>query len=146
MLKKAVIFIMTICFLLMLSTNVLATNNNGVVGNIVNDAKNTISNGATNIRDTFNDGANNLRNTTENIGNTTMNGMNAVGNTITNTTNTVANDVADTSNTAGYTATRTAQNTDGMMSNTWMWIIIAIAAVVIIGAIWFYATQSNDRD
>lgn len=50
-----------------------------------------------------------------------------------------------------YTTTRTTaqgtQATNGTMSTTtWMWIIFAIAAVIIIAAIWYYALQGNDRD
>lgn len=52
--------------------------------------------------------------------------------------------------TDGYSTMRTTaegtQATNGTMSTTtWMWIIFAIAAVIIIAAIWYYAMQGNDR-
>ncbi len=49
-----------------------------------------------------------------------------------------------------YNTTRTsadgAATTAGMSTTTWMWVIFAIAAVIIIAAIWYYAMQGNDRD
>lgn len=49
-----------------------------------------------------------------------------------------------------YSTTRTsadgAAQTAGMSTTTWMWVIFAIAAVIIIAAIWYYAMQGNDRD
>ncbi|MBR3697262.1 MAG: hypothetical protein IKM97_03225 [Clostridia bacterium] len=54
-------------------------------------------------------------------------------------------------NTNGYNTVRTTEETtlnnrNDMSTTTWMWIIFALAAIIIVAAIWYYATQGNDRD
>lgn len=52
-------------------------------------------------------------------------------------------------NGTGYNAVRTSvdQMTTGNMSTTtWIWIILAVAAIVIVAMVWYYAVQNNDRD
>ena len=85
------------------------------------------------------------------------------GNMMTETTNSVVNgaeDVKDGIDNMGndmmrnnqdynVTQTTTEGNIGGMGMNTmttttWMWIILAVAAIIIIAAIWYYATQNND--
>lgn len=51
----------------------------------------------------------------------------------------------------GYNTVRTSEETNltnnsTMSTTTWMWIIFALAAIVIVAAIWYYAMQGNDRD
>ena len=51
--------------------------------------------------------------------------------------------------TQGYNAVRTSVDdvaTGNMSTTTWVWIILAVAAIVIVAMIWYYATQGNDRD
>ena len=61
-------------------------------------------------------------------------GMNNIGSGITNTNN-------------GYTATRTttagATNLNTMNFSVWTWIILAVAAVIIVSLVWYYASQNN---
>ena len=38
------------------------------------------------------------------------------------------------------------RNNTTMSTTTWMWIIFALAAIIIVAAIWYYAMQGNDRD
>lgn len=42
---------------------------------------------------------------------------------------------------AGETATTSG---NGMSVTTWVWIILAVLAVIIIAAVWYYAAQRND--
>ena len=59
---------------------------------------------------------------------------------------------AVTENRNNYSTTRTttsasinADNTiAGMTTNTWMWIIFAVAGIIILSAIWYYAVQNKD--
>ena len=37
------------------------------------------------------------------------------------------------------------QARNGMTSNAWIWIVMAVVALIIIAAVWFYATQQNQR-
>ena len=51
--------------------------------------------------------------------------------------------------TQGYNAVRTSVDdvaTGNMSTTTWVWIILAVAAIIIVAMIWYYATQGNDRD
>ena len=52
----------------------------------------------------------------------------------------------------GYDATRTAtartanDNTFlGMNSTTWTWFVLAIAAIAIVGLVWYYAMQTKNE-
>ena len=52
-------------------------------------------------------------------------------------------------NRTGYNAVRTSvddMTTGNMSTTTWVWIILAVAAIVIVAMIWYYAVQGNDRD
>ena len=50
----------------------------------------------------------------------------------------------------GYTATRTttagATNLNTMNSSIWTWIILAVAAVIIVSLVWYYASQHNNNE
>lgn len=97
--------------------------------------------------------------------------MNGVDNMITgdmeenNTRNNVTNDRTTRNNnnmnnnnvgtagynagTNGYNAVRTSVDeatTGNMSTTTWMWIILAVAAIVIVAMVWYYAVQDNNRD
>ncbi len=60
-----------------------------------------------------------------------------------NAGNTATNARSNTNN--GYTATRTATNalTNNDTSTLWIWLVVAIAAIVIIGLVWYYGAQNN---
>ena len=149
MLKKLVVLTFTLCFLLVFSTSVFATNNNSIIGNVVNDAKNTISDGANNIRNVVEDGSNALKNTTEDMANDVRDGANNVENSIANGVNTVTNDAINTSEDAGYTATRTATSNNnllGMSDTTWTWLILGIVGAVIVALVWYYGAQYEHRN
>ena len=49
--------------------------------------------------------------------------------------------------TDSYNAVRTSVDevaTGNMSTTTWIWIILAVAAIIIVAMVWYYATQSND--
>lgn len=51
----------------------------------------------------------------------------------------------------GYNAVRTsvddvARGTTNMSTTTWIWIILAVAAIIIVAMVWYYAVQDNNRD
>ena len=51
--------------------------------------------------------------------------------------------------TDGYNAVRTSvddMTTGNMSTTTWVWIILAVAAIIITAFIWYYAAQDNDKD
>lgn len=99
-------------------------------GNAIQSAGNTVINGANQLGNEIKDSANKA-------GNSIENGANNVKNTIDNNNNN--NDNSD------YDATRTSGEGTfmGMTSNTWSWLILGIAAIVIIGLVWYYSVQLN---
>lgn len=106
--------------------------------------------------------ADNVKNGVSNVVNTVVNGVNAMGadvrNGIGNAENGIEgalkidgnqnndnnNNMANSRNN-GYDATRTA--TDALAGNNtstlWIWLIVAIAAIVIIGLVWYYGAQNT---
>lgn len=105
-----------------------ATNSiRNVVGNaenVVEDTATSIGNGVKDLGNTFTDGASRITNS-DNIDNSNMN------------------------NNAGYTTARTATRVSesgtflGMSPNVWTWFVLAIAAIVIVGLVWYYAMQNQ---
>lgn len=146
LMKKFLLFSALVCAILFTSSAVYAANTAGDViqnvgngvRNFVGGAENAIENGVKDVGDAVQQGVNGLENT-----------MNANDNTQTtnNNNNMKANNngTTYTGNTDGYTATRTTTDTNvGIMSGTaWTWIILAIAAVLIIGLVWYYSAQNN---
>ena len=52
-------------------------------------------------------------------------------------------------NRTGYNAVRTSvdeMTTGNMSTTTWIWIILAVAAIIITAFVWYYAAQDNNRD
>ena len=114
--------------------------------NVEDDAKdmgNTVKDGARSVENTVEDGAEKAENVIEN-------GAEAVENTTNNATRDMENGVDDTRNaisgeTSNFTSGETNDNTNnGMSTRTWVWIIIAVIAVIIIAAVWYYASNKND--
>ena len=47
----------------------------------------------------------------------------------------------------GYNAVRTSVDevtTGNMSTTTWIWIILAVAAIIIVAMVWYYAVQNNN--
>ena len=89
-------------------------------------------------------------NNTNNIGNDMENAARNVGNGIENTAKDMGNDIKNTTNkavagvTGNYASGTTTTNGNGMSATTWIWIVLAIVAVIIIASVWYYASQRND--
>jgi len=107
----------------------------GGAENVVEGAATSIGNGVRNLGNTFTDGASRVMNNGD-MNNDNMNN---------NQNNNNNNDNNDT----GYTATRTATGTTGtgtflgMSPNVWTWFVLAIAAIAIVGLVWYYAMQNK---
>lgn len=137
MYKKSLILVSVIIFALcVFSTFVFATEN----------VKNSISN----VTDTVVDGA-------ARLGNDVRSGVGSVENGIENTLNMdnnadEANRTNDNNNAGiigdvdNYATTRTTADATTPTDNTstlWIWLIVGIAAFVIIGLVWYYGAQNN---
>ena len=111
----------------------------------MSDAANNIKNGISNATNTVVDGI-------DRMGSDVRNGIGAVENGIENTF-----DMNDTSqipiestikNTDNYTVVRTADTnntTDNMTNNLWVWMIVAVVSIFIIGLVWYYGLQNTHR-
>ena len=149
--NKSLILVSIILAILFISTISFANN----------DMSNDIKNGIHGVTDTMVDGTANLANDVRsgiqaaenavedgarNVGNAISEGAQDIGNTVTNGMDNA--DEALTDNNNGYTAARTTTdmaNAGTTNSSLWTWIILAIAAVVIVSLVWYYASQNNDR-
>lgn len=122
--------------------------------NMVNDATNATKNAVGGAENT----ANNVMqgttgaiksgiNTIEKAGENTMNNAK---NATENTMNSVKNGTTNVLNNTGYTAQKTAAETNnnflGMGNNVWTWIVIGIVALIAIGIIWYFMARQNNSN
>ena len=122
------------------------------VKNTVNGATNTVIDGAQNLTEDVRKGIGNaedaIENGARNIGNAITDGANDVMGTNNNNNNNNNDDNSDNANGTAYTATRTtAADITGATRTTsmWTWIILAVAAAVIVGLVWYYAAERTER-
>ena len=101
------------------------------------------------ITDSLDKTGNSVRNVAEDVMNgvdgNNRNARNSNNNNRTNTNNNQDNNVF----TNGYNAVRTSVDdaaTGNMSTTTWIWIILAVAAIIIVAMVWYYAVQDNNRD
>lgn len=147
MLKKILAILLIVTVSLFISTSVFAEERS-----MMDNAKNMVNDVVGNAQNVVNDATDGIKNVTGNAENT----MNEATNNITDNTdqrndnNAMDNGIIDNGSIAGdvdgaYSAARTTA-TDTVTTNSYVWIILAIAAVVVIGAIWYYAVRSTNND
>lgn len=125
--KKTFIALFIIFVLLLISTFSFANND---IKNDVHSATDTVIDGASNL-------ANEARKGVGSIENTIEDGVKDIGNAM------YDNDSME------YTTTRTSTapaTTDNMNGALWTWVILAVAGIVIVGLVWYYASQNNHVD
>lgn len=136
MYKKALILVSVILFALCIfSSYVFATDN---VKNAISNVTDTVVDGAARLGNDVRSGVGTVENGIENTFN--MNNDNNKADTGTTTTDNTGIVTTD-----DYVATRTTADatTTNNTSTLWIWLIVAIAAIVIIGLVWYYGTQNN---
>lgn len=115
---------------------------NVVSGNVIKDTENMMKDGANTIKS----GVDNVENGTRDMENT-LNDNNDMNRNNENRNN--EENAAGINNNGGYNTTRTSADQtlnagiNTMTATTWMWIILIVAAVTIMAAVWYYATQGN---
>ena len=132
--KKSIIIISMLFIILVLGTISFATND---LKNDINSATNSIVDGAENLSEDVKSGISTVENTLEE-------GARDIGTAVSDGVNDVSGAVE-----SGYTATKTTatdMTNNTMNSSIWTWVILAIAAIVIIGLVWYYAMQKNDNE
>ena len=163
MIRKIFLTFIIVLSIVFCSSFVFATNNENMTNGIsdaMNNAENKTENavqGATNV----------VRDTVSGITDTTKNAVNGLTDSAKNTVNDITNSTDEknnynndnntamttnnsttTANTTGnYTTSRTSANGTlmGMNSTTWIWIIMGVAAVTIIGLVWYYSMQLTEK-
>ena len=141
---KKLLISLSILIAIIFSFTVCLANDNNMFQNAANGVRNVVG-GAENA----------VENTAKDVSNTSKEATNKIENGANNTKNTVT-DHNKTATTNTYTATRTATDGTahtfmGMSSTAWTWLIIGIAAIVIVALVWYYAAQTrssnyNDKD
>lgn len=147
MLKKSLIILSIFCAILFLSNmcfaegfmqgaeNVLDRAGEGArdMAESARDAAGRAGEGARNMVDDLRDGA-------ENAGDAVRDGAEGITDMGTDMT-------SDMEGTDDYTATRTsATGTNTSADTTFVWIILAIAALLIVGLVWYYGAQTKSRN
>lgn len=140
---KKFLMLTTILFAtIALSTSYSFANNSAMeqmrnsVRNVVGGTENVVEGAAKNGSNAIKGGFNTMGNMTNSAVHGTTNAFN---------NNTTA--YYPTNHRDGYTATRTATNTTfaGMNGTVWTWLIIGVAAIAVIGFIWYYAMQKTSE-
>lgn len=156
--KKTLLMVLTIASLLFITTNSFATNDikNGIhnttdsvidgAERLSNDVKNGIGKASGAIENSARNLGNTISNGTQNIGNAISDDMDNNNNMYTNmNNNNEMNNMSNSNN--GYTATRTTASditdADIMNTNLWTWVALAVAGIVIIGLVWYYAAEHD---
>lgn len=141
--KKLFFTILTILTIAFSFTYVFAADGfkdaTNAVRNVVGGAENAVENTAKDVSNASKKATGDVENAgkdvAEDVGSGTKNVSKDVENTVTMT---------NPDDNAGYTATRTSGDAPtfmGMNSTAWTWLILGIAAVVIIGLVWYYSMQ-----
>ena len=135
MLKKNLI-ILFIIFCILCISNVCFANTTNNVKSGVNSATTTVVDGAKNLANDVRNGVGAVENGIE--GALTMDTNTTNHNTTTHNTTTATTD--------NYTAARTATTTNATGTRTstmWVWAIVAVATIGIIGLVWYYGSQNR---
>ena len=143
--KKILVSVLFSIVCVLLSTVCFATNNTKNDNTMTEKIGNEIT---SSIKETEKS-VDNLVNT--DIVNNVNNGLNEDDDTNNHKTRSdMTNDVNKAENrivagtTGNYNAGEKTTNENGMSVTTWVWIILAVLAVIIIAAVWYYAAQRND--
>lgn len=161
MLKKSLIILSIFCLIILSSSAVLAGNIADNIGNATQNTARGIGNGiqdlvdgAGNVMQNVGNGISNMMSNTDNDVTNMDDNMDNTENTDMSDDNSNGNDEMTNDNLGGtmegstpdsYTAARTSdvQNTLNV-DHTIVWVVLAVAAAIIIALVWYYATQTND--
>ena len=141
--RKSFVLLITVV-LLSFATISFANDMGNNIKNTVNGATNTVVDGVQNLAEDVRSGVSTAENAIENgmqdVGNAVMDG----GNDVMDTTNNVV-DAGDNN----YMTTRTIGEDISVIDNsaatTWTWIAVAIAGLVIVGLVWYYASERTHK-
>lgn len=135
MYKKSLILVSVILFVLCIFSGFVSATDE--VKNAVSNVTNTVIDGANHLGSDVRNGVGNMENGIEDALDFDKNG-----------TTDMMNDNTKAGTSSDYTATRTTANgtNNNNASTLWVWLIVAIAAIVIIGLVWYYGTQNRPHN
>ena len=147
--RKSFILFIVAFFILLISTVCFATDDaTNDVKNAVNGGTNAVIDGAENLAEDARDVVGTAEDTIENgvsdIGNAIEDGATDVDNAIMDGTNSIE-DAGDESYIAARSNTEDVATGNTMNASIWTWVALAIAAIVIVGVVWYYASQNNKK-
>lgn len=147
MTKKIFAFILVL-ILIFATSHVFAANE---LKDSMDKTKSTVNNVANGAGTVVKDAGTTITDGVKNVGNAINDGVKGIGGAVADGTNKVASDITRTDNLGndndGYRAVRTANDGTimGMSANTWTWFVLAIAALAIVGLVWYYAMQNKNE-
>ncbi len=111
--------------------------NNSTMEQMKDSIRNAVGGTENVVEDAAKNGSNGIKNGFNSLGNTTNSAVHGASNTMNNATSKYPND--------GYTARRTATNSNfaGMNGTVWTWLIIGVVAIAVIAFLWYYAMQKT---
>lgn len=144
MLKKLYFLILLfIAFIIFTYNYVFAQNSIDDMKNTANNVKNAVGNAENAVENTVKDVTNSVKNETNEMQNNAQNDAQ-------NNSNNYSQDTMLRNNTSNYNATRTSSETNnglfGMNSTTWIWLILAIAAIGIISLVYYYSAGVTNNN
>lgn len=140
MLKK-IVSLLTVASLLFFTSCVFAANNE--VQDSMTKTGNTIRNVVGGAENVVEDAAGAIGTGVKDIGNAVRDGAEGFTNNFDNNDGGAYNATRTTARTTAETATNGSFL--GMSANTWTWFILAIAAIAIVGLVWYYAMQNKNE-
>lgn len=125
--RKFFVSLAILLFIIFSFSICLATDGSGI-GTAANDVRNFVGG----VEDTVENAAMDVSNASKGATGGTENMMN--GNRTSGMSSSNMN--------SGYSATRTNTDTTmGMSQNTWIWLVLGVAAIAIIAVVWYYSMQ-----
>lgn len=135
--KRKSFILLIVLLVLSFSTVCFASNMGNDIKNTMNGATNAVVDGTQNLAEDVRSGIGTAENAIEdgsrNIGNAVMDGANDVMN------------AGDDAYTTARTATGDMTTINNTTATTWTWVVLSIAAVVIVSLVWYYAYQNNHK-
>lgn len=151
--KVFLTIIFTLIFVLALTTMAFAessSNSTTKLGNEVTSSMNKTERSMDDLvdRSDLDEAGQEVTDGVRDMGNTVRDGMNDVGRGIEDLGDEDNSRTTDNRAVAGTTGNFSAgqvqtdgENTNGMSQNAWIWIVMVVVALIIIAAVWYYATQ-----
>ena len=154
--KVFLTIIFTLIFVLALTTMAFAessSNSTTKLGNEVTSSMNKTERSMDDLvdRSDLDEAGQEVTDGVRDMGNTVRDGINDVGRGIEDLGDEDNSRTTDNRAVAGTTGNFSAgqvqtdgENTNGMSQNAWIWIVMVVVALIIIAAVWYYATQKQN--